>query len=179
MYWMVLIFIFEAWQWNSPTIKMRLNGAIINFDVNIKWDKMPYSIINCTNGDSSLFSLCIAILLIICSRVLGMEKGSIIDAQVKASTEWDSSYAAKNARLNLAAGRGGWRPRIDNTDQWIQVDLGENTQVAGIKTQGCAKHEEWVESFTISYSNDGTIFQPYEQNKVWWPFKIIGKKKSK
>lgn len=128
---------------------------------------MPYCSFNCTNGDSNLFSLCVAIFFITCSKALGMEKGSIIDAQVKALTEWDSSYAAKNARLNFAVGRGGWRPQTDKTDQWIQVDLGENTQVAGIKTQGCAKREEWVESFTISYSNDGTVFQTYEQNKVW------------
>ena len=47
------------------------------------------------------------------------------------------------------------------------MDLGNKTQVTGIKTQG-QEHDtcQWVKSYTISYSNDGINFTAYKQNVV-------------
>ncbi|XP_073246805.1 uncharacterized protein [Porites lutea] len=95
-----------------------------------------------------------------------MEKGSIKDAQITASTQWDASYAATNARLHSTAGVGGWGPRQNNAHQFLQVDLGKEIEVTGIKTQGCSNVAYWVRSYTISYGNDGTHFQNYEKVKL-------------
>ncbi|XP_073246806.1 uncharacterized protein [Porites lutea] len=96
-----------------------------------------------------------------------MEKGSIKDAQITASTQWDASYAATNARLHSTAGVGGWGPRQNNAHQFLQVDLGKEIEVTGIKTQGCSNVAYWVRSYTISYGNDGTHFQNYEKLRVF------------
>lgn len=118
-----------------------------------------------------LHFLCVA-----CSLALGMEKGSIKDAQITASTQWSSTYAATNARLHSTAGVGGWGPRNNNAYQFLQVDLGKEMEVTGINTQGCSNAGYWVRSYTISYGNDGTHFQNYEKEKVWRPLKIAARR---
>ena len=105
-----------------------------------------------------------------------MEKGSIKDAQITASTQWSASYAATNARLHSTAGIGGWGPLHNNAHQFLQVDLGKEMEVTGIKTQGCHSGGYWVRSYTVSYGNDGTHFQYYEKEKVWSPLKIAARR---
>ena len=62
-----------------------------------------------------------------------MENGAIADAQISASSQYDRNNGPQRARLN---GRGGWRPRTSNRDQWLQVDLEKHTTVSRIATQG-------------------------------------------
>ena len=105
-----------------------------------------------------------------------MEKGSITDAQITASTHW-SGYPPKYARLHFTGG-AGWGPASGKTDthQFLQVDLGKEMEVTGIKTQGCHGGGYWVRSYTVSYGNDGTHFQNYEKEKVWRPLKIAARR---
>ena len=103
-----------------------------------------------------------------------MENGQILDSQITTSSEYDSNHGAANGRLNfVAAGgkTGAWSARTSDVNQWLQVDLLGITKVTGIKTQGredCCN--QWVKTYTISYSNDGTTFTNYTQDnqvKVW------------
>ena len=99
-----------------------------------------------------------------------MENKNIPDAQITASSEYNNSTRAFYGRLNLEAeggNAGAWSARYDDYNQWLQVDLGNKTQVTGIKTQG-QEHDtcQWVKSYTISYSNDGIKFTAYKQNVV-------------
>eukprot|EP00795_Rhopilema_esculentum_P001751 gene1751-16235_t len=47
---------------------------------------------------------------------------------------------------------------------YIQVDLGTTKNVQYIATQGRDKYFERVSQYKISYSNDGSTFQPYMEN---------------
>ena len=91
-----------------------------------------------------------------------MEKGGISNAQITASSQYHSPYQSYNARLN--SGGGSWIPTSNNAHQWLQVDLGKKTEVTGIKTQGRYNAHQWVKSYRVSYSNDGSTFQTYKEN---------------
>ena len=115
-------------------------------------------------------SLCIA-----CFNPLGMESRKITDGQIKASTEFNSAHGATNGRLNFKAGggkTGAWSARTNDVHQWLQVDLGAKTEVTGIQIQGRQDADQWVTSFTISYSSDGTTYTSYQNSKVWKKMKL-------
>ena len=82
--------------------------------------------------------------------------------KLTASSQIHSPYQAHNAVKNSY----GWQSSIRNDKQWLQVDLGKKTDVKGISTQGRLNANYWVKAYTISYSNDGTNFEPYKNNKV-------------
>ena len=83
--------------------------------------------------------------------------------KLTASSQIHSPYQAHNAVKNSY----GWQSSIRNDKQWLQVDLGKKTDVKGIITQGRLNANYWVKAYTISYSDDGTNFEPYKNNKVW------------
>ena len=94
---------------------------------------------------------------------------NIPDAQITASSEYNAGHGASNGRLNFKAGggtTGAWSAGINDAKQWLQVDLGQSAMVTGIKTQGREDADQWVTSYTVSYSNDGTTFTSYRQNAV-------------
>lgn len=98
-----------------------------------------------------------------------MENKGIRDAQITASSEYNAGHGASNGRLNFKPGggkTGAWSAGANDGKQWLQVDLGQSTKVTGIKTQGRQDADQWVTSYTVSYSNDGTTFTSYKQNAV-------------
>ena len=111
---------------------------------------------------SRFSSLLLLSLCIVCSKPLGIEKGSITNAQITASTQHGAPYRSFDARLNSK--RGSWIPRSFNTHQWLQVDLGKKTWVTEIKTQGRHDSGQWVTSYRVSYIKDGSNFQTYQEN---------------
>ena len=96
---------------------------------------------------------------------LGMESHLIKDAQITASSEWDSNHAAIQARLNFKKGgrkHGAWSARSNNANQWIQVSLGSYTKLTGIATQGKNGANQWVTKYQLQYSDDGVSFHYYK-----------------
>ena len=68
-----------------------------------------------------------------------MENGQIRDAQITASSEYSSNFAAVQGRLNFKTGggrTGAWSPSSNSGYQWPQVDLGRYSVAKGIATQG-------------------------------------------
>ena len=107
-----------------------------------------------------------------------MESRKITDGQITASTEFNSAHGATNGRLNFKAGggkTGAWSARTNDVHQWLQVDLGAKTEVTGIQIQGRQDVGEWVTSFTISFSSNGTTYTPYQNSKVWQQMKIVAR----
>ena len=95
-----------------------------------------------------------------------MENRLIKDAQITASSEYDSSHAAIHARLNFKAGggkRGGWSARSSDANQWIQVTLGSYTKITGVATQGRDGVGQWVTKYQLQYSDDGVNFDYYKE----------------
>ena len=96
-----------------------------------------------------------------CIASLGMENRTIVDAQISASSQYDRNSGPQSARLN---GRGGWRPSINNRDQWLQVDLEKYTTVSRIATQGRSsrRYGPSVTSYRLQYSDDGVNYHSYK-----------------
>ena len=90
-----------------------------------------------------------------CQMSLGLEDGRIQDGAMSASSIYTSNYAAKFGRLNLVASSGkagAWCVKTPNPHQWIQIDLGRGTTVTKVLTQGRQDSDQWVTSYSMSYS---------------------------
>ena len=101
-----------------------------------------------------------------CSAPVGLGSGFIKDAQITASSEWDSNHAAIQGRLNFKAGggkAGGWSTRQNNANQWIQVALGSYTKLTSIATQGRNGYNQWVTKYKLQYSDDGVNFHYFKE----------------
>ncbi|XP_078586400.1 uncharacterized protein LOC144868275 [Branchiostoma floridae x Branchiostoma japonicum] len=103
-----------------------------------------------------------------CTAVpLGMESGAIPDGHITASSQYNTgSCAASKARLHSQEGAGAWCAEQFNKQQWLQVDVGAETTVAGVITQGRAAsssgHQtEWVTSYKLRFSTDGVTWSTY------------------
>ena len=99
-----------------------------------------------------------------CAAVLGVENKEISDANLKVSSQMDEDHGAKEARLNSKADgnkRGGWSAMSNNFNQWLQVDIGDNSRVTGVATQGMNGNDQWVSRYRIQYSSDGVTFEFY------------------
>ena len=82
-----------------------------------------------------------------------MESGDIPDASLSASTYFIYIHAGgsthrepKYARLNYPT--NAWSSDVGDDNPWIQVDLGEEKSVVGIKVQSCGNY--WIEELKIA-----------------------------
>lgn len=99
-----------------------------------------------------------------------MESYFILDSQISASSEHSAGLGARNARLNLHAvpgiRHGSWSSGRLDFNQWLQVDFKKTVAVAKVATQGRMDANQWVTSYSLSYSTDGNNFQEYQQSGV-------------
>ncbi|XP_033123006.1 uncharacterized protein LOC117121804, partial [Anneissia japonica] len=101
----------------------------------------------------------------LCCVALGIEDGTIHSDQLTASSEFRSSKSlgADRGRLNTVSDEGGfgcWAAATNDPDQWIQADLGAIKGVIGVITQGRSDGTQWVTSYKVQYSTDGSVFLP-------------------
>ncbi|XP_030837366.1 lactadherin-like [Strongylocentrotus purpuratus] len=91
---------------------------------------------------------------------LGVEDGRIPDSSLTSSSIWGFAHEAYRGRLNEVAvaglNVGAWVAAFNDNNKWVKVDLGEDTLVTGVITQGRTSINERVTSFQISYSRDDT-----------------------
>ena len=102
---------------------------------------------------------------------LGIEDGRIPDSALTASTIHSAVCAATFARLNLAAGSGragSWCVKTNDVNQWLQIDLGTHITVTKVATQGRQDYDQWITSYSLSYSLAGSF---------WVQYTVRGKKK--
>lgn len=95
-----------------------------------------------------------------------MEDEVIPDSAIKASSKVNQQHEGRNARLHFKGGLGrvaAWAALENNELQWLQVTFGKWTKVAGVAIQGRHTVEQWVETFTISFSFDGLLFKDYRE----------------
>ena len=98
-----------------------------------------------------------------------MANGAISDDQITATTKWNYHTRAGNGRLNLTArsGRAGsWSSRVNDLNQWLQVDFQRSTIVTGISTQGRQDYPQFVRRNTISSSDDQNNFNGYKNREI-------------
>eukprot|EP00057_Strongylocentrotus_purpuratus_P020571 XP_011675045.1 PREDICTED: uncharacterized protein LOC756501 isoform X1 [Strongylocentrotus purpuratus] len=92
---------------------------------------------------------------------LGLESGAIPDSSLTAFSEYNANHGPRRARLNMAkvgALTGGWSAKINDLNQWIQVDLLATYSIVRVATQGREDYSQWVTSFKIACSMDSVTF---------------------
>ena len=92
-----------------------------------------------------------------------MRTGAISNAQINASSEWDSNHAAIQGRLNIKAITRkpvAWTAGTDDSNQWLEVFLGDQlTDVTGVATQGRPDIDYWVMLYRLMYSAIGGYYR--------------------
>nr|XP_034971451.1 coagulation factor V [Zootoca vivipara] len=101
-----------------------------------------------------------------CFMPLGMESVAIKNVQITASSykkTWLGSWEPSLARLNLKGKMNAWQAKSNNNQQWLQIDLLQPKKITGIITQGAKSmySEMYVKTFSILYSDDGSVWKPY------------------
>ena len=102
-----------------------------------------------------------------CTEALGAGSGKISDNAFRASSVWDNNHGAAHARLNKVQRQGlasSWSARVNDDQQWLQIDLGGWKSVTRVATQGRHDRDQWVTSYTVSYSLYGGHFDFYKEN---------------
>ena len=89
-----------------------------------------------------------------------MESGLIPDSNTTASSTLNSGTPAKNGRLNFAAG-SSWCAATGVSNPYLQIDLQTLHFICAVSTQGNSQADEWVETYTLQTSNDGTTWTDY------------------
>ncbi|XP_033102674.1 lactadherin-like, partial [Anneissia japonica] len=90
-----------------------------------------------------------------CTDPLGVEDGTIPDNQLKATSQYNNEHKPYRARLHSTK---AWAASSNDLDQWIQADIGALTEITGVITQGHFGYDEWVTSYKVLYSVDGSTF---------------------
>ncbi|KAK2572779.1 Contactin-associated protein-like 5 [Acropora cervicornis] len=109
---------------------------------------------------------------------MGVGNGIIPNEAMRASSVYDRYHMPSEARLNKTKqGKkaGAWKPKINDTKQYLQVDLGAVSSVTQVSTQGFPpvsgekvqkKEKCWVESYTLAFSTNGSQWHQYDENGV-------------
>ena len=95
-----------------------------------------------------------------------MENKVILDTQIVASSQLDSTHSTTQARLHSKADGstlGSWSAHTNDLKQWLQVDLSTYTRVTRVATQGRNGFNQWVTKYKLQYSDDGDTFHVYEE----------------
>lgn len=61
------------------------------------------------------------------------------------------------------SGAGGWSPLTSDRYQWLEVDLGERTQITAVSTQGRYGSSDWVTAYQLTFSDTGHNWRQYRQ----------------
>ncbi|KAA0706540.1 Retinoschisin X-linked juvenile retinoschisis protein -like protein [Triplophysa tibetana] len=89
-------------------------------------------------------------------KPLGFEAGSVRAEHITCSNldqyvGWFSSWTPDKARLNGQGFGCAWLSKIQDTSQWLQVDLQEARVVSGVLTQGRCDADEWTTKYSLQY----------------------------
>jgi len=91
-----------------------------------------------------------------------MENYKITSTQISASSQYDNYHAPNQGRLNFkmtGSYKGGWSARTNDLNQWFQIDLGIDTDITYVATQGRnLEYSQWVTKYKLLYGNDGNSF---------------------
>jgi hypothetical protein len=92
------------------------------------------------------------------SALVGDEGGEVIaDSSISASSA-KAACGTQDSRLSSTA---GWCPTTAATSEYIEYALGASKYVISISTKGRADDDEWVATYTLSYSTDGSSWTTY------------------
>ena len=97
--------------------------------------------------------------LLPCQEKLGIESGSIIDDQLTSSSNLSEGVGKQQWRLNQVPNPGvpgGWVALGSDKKPWLQISLYRQTSITGVIVQGREDEDQWVTSYKVQISLDGT-----------------------
>ena len=94
---------------------------------------------------------------------LGLEDKRVTDGHLTASTYYNHHLSPWHGRLNH---RWSWSVRLRRIGQYLQVNFVELMRIKGVATQGRQDANQWVRSYTVSYSTDGMNFVSYKEGRT-------------
>ncbi|KAJ3643777.1 hypothetical protein Zmor_026489 [Zophobas morio] len=80
---------------------------------------------------------------------------------INASSTLSGAFKPEMAKFNSKVGEqsgGSWIPQYSNNLQYLEIDLGQQEPVYGVKVKGSPMYDEYVTSYKVSYSPEGTTF---------------------
>ena len=95
-------------------------------------------------------------------KALGMQSGKIPNSRLTASSQWSGDWGPSYGRLH---GNKCWIAKYKDVNQWLQIDFKFTATITEILTQGRRDSYQWVKSYTVAYSDDGTNFKTYKGDK--------------
>ncbi|ELU07769.1 hypothetical protein CAPTEDRAFT_193138 [Capitella teleta] len=87
------------------------------------------------------------------------------DDQLSASSDNGKDSLPQHSRFTSESAWGKTLSGSDN-DPWLQVTFGESHTIVAIETMGHASYAEYVESYNISYSPDGSAWNWVTSNGI-------------
>ena len=97
--------------------------------------------------------------LLPCQEKLGVESGSIIDDRLLSSSDRSNGGGKRQWRLNhvpITSAPGGWVALESDIQPWLQISLYRQTSITGVIMQGREDEDQWVTSYKVQTSLDGT-----------------------
>ena len=94
---------------------------------------------------------------------LGIQRGSIPDDSITASSELNVNTPAKNGRLNYTAG-SSWCASTNDSNPYLQIDLQTLYIICAVSTQGNFQADDWVKTYTLQSSRDNITWRNYEDS---------------
>ena len=86
-----------------------------------------------------------------------MESGSIPDNRITASSQISQ---AKNGRLNR---KGSWCASTSDNNPYLEIDLQTFRIICAVYTQGDSPADNWVKTYSLQISTDGTFWTHYNE----------------
>ncbi|XP_047458129.1 contactin-associated protein-like 4 isoform X2 [Mugil cephalus] len=87
----------------------------------------------------------------------------LLPSSFRSSSQLSSSHGPGFAKLNRRDGAGGWSPLSSDGYQWLEVDLGERTQITAVATQGRYGSSDWQTAYLLMFSDTGHNWKQYRQ----------------
>ena len=106
-----------------------------------------------------------------------MERGSIPDSNITASSEINANTTAKNGRLNFTSG-SSWCAGTSDSNPYLQIDLQTLHIICAVSTQGNSQADQWVKTYKLKLSTNGSTWTDYKEGgqvkvkrHIYSPFK--------
>lgn len=102
------------------------------------------------------------------STPLGIQNQKINNSAMTASSHAGPGNEPWRARLDVGFQSEAWRAGEDNSQQYLQIDLGTSHNITQVATQGSQVTNDscWVTRYNFSYSLDGSSWELYMENEA-------------
>ena len=90
-----------------------------------------------------------------------LSSDKFVVGQLASSSIHTMSFNSPFVRMNEP---NCWAANYHDNDPWIEVDFLAPTKVCSIDSLGRENKNQYVKTFTVSFSNDGLNYQFYEED---------------